>query len=94
MRRTVGSAGSWSDSGAAITLQPAAGGPDGAAACVAVYVTPAITTVPVRGVWDGFAATCSVTVPSPVPPAPAPTVIQDTWLAALQVQPLCADTVT
>jgi hypothetical protein len=63
------------------------------AACVTVNAWPAIDTVPLR---DGplFASALIVTVPSPLPDAPAVTVSQATSEAALHAQPAPAVTAT
>jgi len=62
--------------------------------CVIVTVWPATVSVPVREVVPVFAATLYVTVPLPVPLAPAVTVIQDALLVAVHAQPAVAVTVT
>ena len=54
---------------------------------------PATVSVPVRVLVEGFAVTLYVTVPLPLPVAPAVTVIHDALLAAVQVQPVAAVTV-
>jgi hypothetical protein len=54
------------------------------AACVTVTGTPAIVRVPVLELVDVFALTEYVTVPLPVPDAPAVMVIHDALLAADQ----------
>ena len=59
----------------------------GAPACVTVKVCPAIVIVPVREVVPVLAATLKLTVPLPLPFAPAVTVIQAALLAAVQVHP-------
>jgi hypothetical protein len=61
------------------------------AACVTVNVCPAIVSVPVRAA-PPFAAIANVTVPLPVPEAPAVTVIQLTPDAAVHEHPLPAVT--
>jgi hypothetical protein len=62
-------------------------------ACVTVKVLPAIVSVPVRLVVPVLAATLKVTVPPPVPAAPAVTVIHTALLTAVHVQPAAALTV-
>ena len=58
----------------------------GCALCVTVKVWPAIVAVPVRCVVAGLAAMVMLTVPLPVPLAPAVTVIQAAPLAAVHAQ--------
>jgi hypothetical protein len=67
----------------------AQGGP----ACVTERVLPATATVPVRDVVPVFDATLSVTVPPPIPAAPAVTAIHDALLIAVHVHPAAAVTV-
>ena len=64
-----------------------------AVACVTVKVLPAIVRVPVRLVVPVFAAAAMVTVPFPVPAAPAVTVIHAALLTAVHTQPAAALTV-
>jgi hypothetical protein len=59
---------------------------------VTVTVCPATVNVPVRPVVEALDATEYVTVPLPVPLAPAVTVIQAMLLVAVQLQPLAAVT--
>lgn len=54
--------------------------------CVTVNVRPAIVTVPVRCAVAGLAAMVMLTVPLPVPLAPAVTVIHPAPLAAVHAQ--------
>jgi hypothetical protein len=61
---------------------------------VTVKTPPAIDTVPVRAAEPVLSATASVTVPGPVPVAPATTVIHDAFDAAVHGQPLPDVTVT
>jgi hypothetical protein len=68
-------------------------GAHGAPACVTVKVLPAIVKVPVRLVVAVLALAVNVTVPDPVPAAPALIVIQPALLTALQAQPVPALTV-
>jgi hypothetical protein len=63
-------------------------------ACVTVNVRPAMVSVPVRELAPVFAATEYVTVPFPLPLAPEAILIQETLLAAAQLHPLDAVTVT
>jgi hypothetical protein len=65
----------------------------GAPGCVMVNVLPLIVSVPVRGEVVELAATLYVTEPLPVPLAPAPMVIHESLLEAVQPQPLPAVTV-
>ena len=58
----------------------------GAADCCTVKVCPAIVTIPVRVVVEGFSATEMLTVPFPDPLAPPVTVIQATFDVAAQEQ--------
>ena len=58
----------------------------GAADCCTVKVCPAIVTIPVRVVVEGFSATERLTVPFPVPLAPPVTVIQAAFDVAVQEQ--------
>ncbi len=58
----------------------------GAADCCTVNVCPAIVTLPVRDVVDGFSATEMLTVPLPVPLAPPVTVIHAALDVAVQEQ--------
>jgi hypothetical protein len=64
----------------------------GVPACVTVNVLPPIVRIPLRGVLPEFAATLYVTVPLPVPAAPALIVIQETLLVAVHAQPVPAET--
>ena len=57
-------------------------------------VWPAIVNVPVRGDADVFAPTLYVTVPLPVPFAPAVTDSHAVFVVAVQMQPALAVTVT
>ena len=66
----------------------------GAPGCVTVNVCPAIVSVPVRDTDDVFAPTLYVTVPSPVPLAPAVTESQAVFVVAVHVQPALAVTLT
>jgi hypothetical protein len=59
--------------------------------CVTVNVWPPIVSVPVRS-GPVFAAAVKVTLPLPVPPAPAVIVSQPSLLAAVQLQPAGAVT--
>jgi hypothetical protein len=59
----------------------------GAPACVTVKVCPPAVIVPVRPVVLGFAPTPKLTVPGPMPSAPAVMVIQAALLVAVQAQP-------
>jgi hypothetical protein len=59
-----------------------------------VTVCPAIVSVPVRADVPVFAVVLYVTVPLPVPLAPAVTVIQVALLVAVHVQPVCVVTLT
>lgn len=59
-----------------------------------VNVWPAIVRVPVREADPVFAPTLYVTVPLPVPLAPAVTDSQPVLVVAVQVQPALAVTVT
>jgi hypothetical protein len=61
--------------------------------CVTVNVCPAMVIVPVLA-FVGFAATVKVTVPLPLPMAPVVTVIHESLLTALHMQPLAAATLT
>lgn len=63
------------------------------AACVTVSVSPPMVTVPVRCA-PVLPATTTVTVPSPVPEAPAVTISQFALLAAVQAQVLVVVTAT
>jgi hypothetical protein len=63
------------------------------AACVTVTVCPLTETVPVR-VLAVLAATLKLTVPSPLPLAPALIVSQEAWLVVVQAHPVPAVTVT
>lgn len=63
----------------------------GAAACVTVKVRAAIVAVPVRAM-PTFAATLSLTDPGPVPLAPAATVIQAAFEAAVHAHPFAVVT--
>jgi hypothetical protein len=83
-------------------VAPAAGeGPVGVAGAAApaapawliVNVRPATVRMPVRGEVDVLAATVAITVPVPAPLAGA-TATQDTFEAAVHVQPLAVLTVT
>ena len=67
-------------------------GAQGAAACVTVNVSSPMVNVPVRGEVVGFAVTLNVTEPSPLPAAPALTVIHPALLVAVHAQP--AETAT
>jgi hypothetical protein len=60
----------------------------GAASCVTVTVWPATVSVPVRELVDVFAATLKLTVPLPLPLAPAVTVIHAALLVAVHAQPV------
>ena len=62
-------------------------------AWVTVNVLPAIVSVPVRPVVDVFAADVKLTVPLPVPAAPAVTVIHAALLTAVHAHPVPAVTV-
>lgn len=62
-------------------------------ACVTVKVFPAMVSVPLRLVVPVLAATLKVTVPPPVPAAPAVTVIHAALLTAVHAQPAAALTV-
>jgi hypothetical protein len=62
-------------------------------ACVTVNVFPAIESVPVRVDVDALAPTLKLTVPFPLPDAPAVTVIQAALLTAVHAQPVPAVTV-
>ena len=55
---------------------------------------PAIVTVPVRFVVPVFAATFTLTVPFPLPDAPAVTVIHESLLTAVHAHDVVAVTVT
>lgn len=66
----------------------------GEPACVTVNVWPAIVRVPVRDVAPVLAPTLYVTVPSPVPFAPAVTDSHPVFVVAVHVQPALAVTVT
>ena len=57
-------------------------------------VCPAIVSVPVRDPDDVFAPTLYVTVPSPVPLAPAVTESHVVFVVAVQVQPAVPVTLT
>ena len=63
-------------------------------AWVTVNVWPAIVIVPVRDNEDVFAPTLYVTVPFPVPLAPAVTDSHPVFVVAVQMQPALAVTVT
>ena len=63
------------------------------AACVTVYVWPAIVAVPVRCA-PVFAATVTPTAPLPEPVAPEVIVIHGALLAAVHVQPAVVVTMT
>jgi len=65
----------------------------GAPGCVIVNVWPAIVIVPVRAAVLVFCVTLYVTLPFPVPLAPAPIVIHASLLVAVQLQPVPAVTV-
>jgi hypothetical protein len=65
----------------------------GAAAWFTVNVCPAIVMVALRAL-PVFRAALNVTLPSPLPVAPAVTEIHGALLFAVQAQPLPADTVT
>jgi hypothetical protein len=60
----------------------------GAAACVTVYVCPAIVSVPVRCEPLGFAPMLKFVEPLPLPVAPLVTVIHAALLVADHVQPV------
>jgi hypothetical protein len=62
--------------------------------CVTVNVRPAIATVPVRCDVAGFAAIVTLTVPFPLPLAPAVTVIHPALLTAVHAQPEVEVTLT
>jgi hypothetical protein len=64
------------------------------AAWVALNVLPAMVTEPVREAVPVFAVAATVTVPLPVPLAPAVTVIHELLLVAVQLQPPGAVTAT
>jgi len=66
----------------------------GAPAWVTVNVLPAIVSVPVREVEPVLAPTLYVTVPLPVPLAPAVTLSQPALVVAVQTHPALAVTVT
>ena len=66
---------------------------DEAPACATVNVLPAIVSVPVRDVVAVFAAMLNVTLPFPVPAAPALTVIHVSLLTAVHAHPVGAVTV-
>jgi hypothetical protein len=63
-----------------------------APACVTVAVRPAIVIVPVRGLVEVFPAAAYVTVPLPLPLAPAVMVSHDAFDVADQEHPLVAVT--
>jgi hypothetical protein len=65
-----------------------------AAVCVIVTVCPATLIVPLRPCALVFGATLKVTLPLPAPLAPAVSVIQGAWLAAVHSQPSAQLTVT
>jgi hypothetical protein len=69
------------------------GGGGGGAACVTVKGLPAATIVPVRALLVVFAATLNVTLPVPVPEAPAVMLIHGALVVAVHAHVL-ADTVT
>ena len=50
---------------------------NGRPSCVMVAVSPAIVSVPVRGVVDVFAVAANVTLPPPMPVVPAEMEIHD-----------------
>ncbi len=58
----------------------------GAADCCTVNVCPAMVTVPVRELVEGFSATEMLTVPLPEPLAPPETVIHAAFEVAVQEQ--------
>jgi len=66
----------------------------GAAACVTVKVWPPIVIVPVGDAVLPWAATLELQEPVPLPDAPAVTVIQASFLTAVQLQPVPSVTVT
>src|SRR5262245_12081197 len=63
-----------------------------AAGCETMTRASPMTTVPVRGRVEGFANASSVTVPAPLPAAPAVTLTQGVKLVAVQLQPAEAPT--
>jgi hypothetical protein len=65
----------------------------GAAACVTVYVCPAIVNVPIRCEAFGFAAMLNDAVPLPSPVVAPDSVIHAALLVADHAQPACAVTV-
>jgi hypothetical protein len=66
----------------------------GAAACVTVNVMPATLNVPVRDDVAVFAVAEKLTVPLPLPEAPAVIVSHDAPLVAVHAQPVAAFTPT
>ncbi|OFW15523.1 MAG: hypothetical protein A3F70_09740 [Acidobacteria bacterium RIFCSPLOWO2_12_FULL_67_14] len=70
------------------------GGTFGAAACVTVYVRPAIVNAPRRLVVVVFGAVSYVIVPDPTPFVPDVIVIQLTALVARQPHQVCVVTAT
>jgi hypothetical protein len=66
----------------------------GVPGCVIVNVLPAIVSEPVLAELPVFAATVYEMLPLPVPVAPAPMVIHELLLAAVQLHPALAVTTT